>query len=1247
MKTLKLLTISLLLTQLSTLSGYDIFDDERTNIWVDNGVNSRSFYLLNWSENADLKGSTIIVNTQSISDAVDKEPNRVLVNNIPTSYPAFSEYSFLPNLSLVGLDAPSNAVGEALNKPILSIYPDGGDFDETVAITLRLNAPKGSIEKIWYEVDTKITELNLQASDGNNTLSIYLSKAGTHLIKYKIKNDADTKTATFNLSNSDTKRDSDGDGIPDSVEIELGLNPLSEIEYIKGWTPFDVMVRNNDINDSDGDGWSDFDETQLRGTDADDNRSKPTADSLYGVEYIVNSSASFSSVSRVSFLDMLSSPLYDSSKLQDINLSNEYYNIAISSLTNGDLNNTLENATIPTVRISAKVPVIQRMRATDANNSKVYKSFIASSEDLSVQSYYELFKESDVTLFSASDFISSYLEYLSNNLVVDKTLTLNDANSIDVTILEASLRSRVASETLLLLGNPNFKTPYEAYINTQNALGETQRGFNELFSDLQTLISTYTLETLGLEDVLLLDTNTSEINLAKFMQDSLDKSDRYRISLMSIIDFKTAELNVSVMNLDADTDKDSLLNSQEVLAVNYSNPLLGDSDSDGISDALDPCVNDIQNACMNDAVTNEDSDGDGIVDSADNCPFNVDSSQADSDGDGIGDACSKKGLVMTTPRTNIELFQGDSFTFKATKTEGATGAVSWFLNGDRDTTVTEEEYTYTFTNVKKNELCASLKTTIGDDSTCVTVNILAKEPSLALLTLYTTSITETDSGTKDALIELSLASPSTKNRTYTFETLDDSAQKVTDYIETTGSFTFETGERRKYISIPIVGDTTHETEELFSLYVYPDIKGEGTTKLNIHIFDNDAASPDENTTEPPVTTLVQNNIFFEFQTDASGSEPWISDGSETNSTLLKDIQLDENGSYPRNFTKIGSDILFFSASNSDGQQSLYLSGGSSETTVSLGILDGYEASNFIDVNGTLFFTLIDASDSTKKLYKSNGESITLVTSLSRGYESTSMGDYFTLVGNDLYFSSDILSADDYDNELHKFDTQTETITLVKDIEVGSGSSYPSMLTPIDESLYFVTQNRNIYKSDGTEAGTILIDSLDENKSIYNLEYVNGTLYYSVSDYNQGTLDIVSLDLASATQIAHIHYEDATYISHSFSLGDKYYITTNQASEYKIISLLGELVTEEFVSDKYINQVKTLDDRFYFLNSDGLICSSDYNTVIKNAVDGDYISFIEGSLNGELYFKVYNKSTQSLYKADSVSVTLLVDGNPAP
>ena len=70
--------------------------------------------------------------------------------------------------------------------------------------------------------------------------------------------------------------------------------------------------------------------------------------------------------------------------------------------------------------------------------------------------------------------------------------------------------------------------------------------------------------------------------------------------------------------------------------------LHGDSDSDGVNDALDQCPNTPNGASVDSdgcAESQKDPDNDGITGVNDNCPNTANPSQADLDGDGIGDAC--------------------------------------------------------------------------------------------------------------------------------------------------------------------------------------------------------------------------------------------------------------------------------------------------------------------------------------------------------------------------------------------------------------------------------------------------------------------------------------------------------------------------------------------------------------------------------------------------------------------------------
>ncbi len=77
-----------------------------------------------------------------------------------------------------------------------------------------------------------------------------------------------------------------------------------------------------------------------------------------------------------------------------------------------------------------------------------------------------------------------------------------------------------------------------------------------------------------------------------------------------------------------DQDEDGITDGDDNCPTVY-NPEQEDTDSDGVGDACDVCINDPEN----------DADEDGICGDVDNCPSDSNPDQTDSDDDGMGDAC--------------------------------------------------------------------------------------------------------------------------------------------------------------------------------------------------------------------------------------------------------------------------------------------------------------------------------------------------------------------------------------------------------------------------------------------------------------------------------------------------------------------------------------------------------------------------------------------------------------------------------
>ncbi len=87
-------------------------------------------------------------------------------------------------------------------------------------------------------------------------------------------------------------------------------------------------------------------------------------------------------------------------------------------------------------------------------------------------------------------------------------------------------------------------------------------------------------------------------------------------------------------------------------------------------------------------------------------------------------------------------------------------------------------------------------------------------------------------------------------------------------------------------------------------------------------------------------------------------------------------------------------------------------------------------------------------------------------------------------------------------ELWKTDGTAEGTILVTDILPGEGSSSPSMLTAVGDTLYFVARGvrreRELYKTDGTPGGTVLLEDIPEDSTSsgpLHLTDVQGTLFF--------------------------------------------------------------------------------------------------------------------------------------------------------
>ncbi len=294
-----------------------------------------------------------------------------------------------------------------------------------------------------------------------------------------------------------------------------------------------------------------------------------------------------------------------------------------------------------------------------------------------------------------------------------------------------------------------------------------------------------------------------------------------------------------------------------------------------------------------------------------------------------------------------------------------------------------------------------------------------------------------------------------------------------------------------------------------------------------------------NSSSPSDLTVVGSTLYFTADDGTNGRELWKSDGTAAGTQLVKDINTGGYygygyGSRPSGLTAVGS-TLYFSANDGTNGTELWKSDGTDGGTQlvkdirpgSSGSFSGYGSVNFTAVGTTLYFSANDGTNG-NELWKSDGTDggTTLVKDIRPGsyyyggYGASSRPGNLTVVGSTLYFS-----ANDGTNgtELWKSDGSDVGTTLVKDIRPGGYGSLSSYYGPqasfaaVGSTLYFSandgTNGRELWKSDGTDGGTQLVENINTTTSTYygneygsnptSLTAVGNTLYFSADDGTNG------------------------------------------------------------------------------------------------------------------------------------------------
>ncbi|OZG73344.1 hypothetical protein BTA51_09935 [Hahella sp. CCB-MM4] len=250
------------------------------------------------------------------------------------------------------------------------------------------------------------------------------------------------------------------------------------------------------------------------------------------------------------------------------------------------------------------------------------------------------------------------------------------------------------------------------------------------------------------------------------------------------------------------------------------------------------------------------------------------------------------------------------------------------------------------------------------------------------------------------------------------------------------------------------------------------------------------------------------NVIFPADDGVHGTELWITDGTEENTRLVKDLN-EAEGSNPQNIFKKG-DITYFVANDGIHGYEIWKTDGTEEGTEM--VADAFpwtesaDLSEFTEFKNELYFTADIEGTPGRNIWKTDGtEAGTKIVATGRSPSNF-------VATNDRLFYTDYTS--ETGSELYAFNG--EKAYLVKDIFPGGSSSQVQSLTAFNNKVYFVAISGDapgylIWKSDGTADGT----SLAEDSFLFNggaeiVKFKDSILVVGTVDHGE-TIKVVKLE----------------------------------------------------------------------------------------------------------------------------------------
>ncbi|NMO14174.1 HYR domain-containing protein [Pyxidicoccus fallax] len=297
-------------------------------------------------------------------------------------------------------------------------------------------------------------------------------------------------------------------------------------------------------------------------------------------------------------------------------------------------------------------------------------------------------------------------------------------------------------------------------------------------------------------------------------------------------------------------------------------------------------------------------------------------------------------------------------------------------------------------------------------------------------------------------------------------------------------------------------------------------------------------------------------LYFAGRDAEAGEELWRSDGTAEGTYRVKDLAEGYRDSYLSELTVVGDALYFWTNPWGTSEYELWRSDGTQAGTVRELSLTNVERDFrqppfLVPVGGRIFFTRSSSSE----LWTRNGRV--------RAFPSSKLSG-LTAVGDTLFFTVVSWSRDS--QELWKSDGTESGTVLVKKLNDNYSARVPDNFLVAGRTLYFwaytlhTDDSRSLWRSDGTEAGTFLLlpgrhlagFGLDADAQVV----VGGKLFFIIQTPDARRFELWTSDgtvegTVRVRDLGPYHYSDVEPASMTAMNGRAYFFHNDGVSGYEL------------------------------------------------------------------------------------------------